>query len=101
FDPITRQKGRGPFYNQLLSFGTMRALIPFQESFCCCHYQSEGVSCPSLSKRKVFEGRRGVEWIAAERFESASQNSFLIPTSQKVAEPRVSSGAEVKKFAPR
>ena len=41
---------------------------------------------------------RGGERIAAERPESASQNSFLIPTSQKVAEPRVSSSAEVKNF---
>jgi hypothetical protein len=31
---------------------------------------------------------------------SASQNSFLIPTSQKVAEPRVSSGAEIKNYVP-
>ena len=43
-------------------------------------------------------GWGGDERIAAERSESASQNSFLIPTSQKVAEPRVSSGAEVKTF---
>jgi hypothetical protein len=41
----------------------------------------------------------GGERIAAERSESASRNSFLIPTSQKVAEPRVSSGAQVKIFA--
>ena len=42
--------------------------------------------------------RRGGERIAAERSESASQNSFLIPTSQKVAEPRVLSGAGVKNY---
>jgi hypothetical protein len=39
------------------------------------------------------------ERIAAELPESASQNSFLIPTSQKVAEPRVSSAAKLKKSA--
>jgi hypothetical protein len=40
------------------------------------------------------------ERIAAERSEIGSQNSFLIPTSHKVAEPRVSSGAEFMQSAP-
>jgi hypothetical protein len=39
------------------------------------------------------------ERIAAERSENASQHSFLIPTSEKVAEPPVSSGAEIKNYA--
>jgi len=34
--------------------------------------------------------------IVAERAEITSRNSFSIPISQKVAEPRVSSGAEIK-----
>lgn len=50
----------------------------------------------NLSKRKIFASRR--QRIAAESAESASQNSFLIPTSQKLENPRVSSGAEVKIF---
>jgi len=33
--------------------------------------------------------------------ETASQNSFSIPASQKVAEPRVLSGAEIVNSAPR
>ena len=33
--------------------------------------------------------------------EIASQNSFSIPTSQKVANPRVSSGAEIMNYAPK
>ena len=41
----------------------------------------------------VPEWRRGGR-IAGELPESASQNSFFIPASQKVADPRVSSGAE-------
>jgi hypothetical protein len=45
--------------------------------------------------------RRGGEWNAAERSESASQNSFSIPTSQKVAALRVSSAAEIKIYAVR
>jgi len=49
-------------------------------------------------KRRYLRGWRGGERIAAEHSESASQNSFLIPISQKVAEPRVSSGAEVITF---
>jgi len=39
--------------------------------------------------------------MVAERSEITSQNSFLIPTSQKVAERRVSSGAEIKKSETR
>jgi hypothetical protein len=51
-------------------------------------------SCPNirikgkrLSKRKVFERPVRRRAVAAERSESASQNSFLIPTSQKGGEP--------------
>jgi hypothetical protein len=46
-------------------------------------------------------GRRSVERIAAERSEIACQNSFLIPTSQKVAEPRVLSGVKLMNLATR
>jgi len=43
--------------------------------------------------------RRGGWRNVGERSESASQNSFSIATSQKVAAPRVSRGAEFKIFA--
>ena len=47
-------------------------------------------------KGRNLRGRGGNTRIAAERVESASQNSFLIPTSQRVADPRVSTGADIK-----
>ncbi len=48
--------------------------------------QVVSVRCAQLSQKGRFlRGRQGGERIAAERSESASQNSFLIPTSQKVA----------------
>jgi hypothetical protein len=49
----------------------------------------------SQKGRFLREWRRGGR-IAGELRESASQNSFSIPASQKVADPRVSSGAERK-----
>ena len=51
-----------------------------------------------VSTMQNLRGRRGGERIAAERSESASQNSFLIPASQKATEPRVSSGAKFNTF---
>jgi hypothetical protein len=53
----------------------------------------------NLSKNKVFERVAGRRRIAAEHPERGYQNLFAIPTSQKVAEPRVSRGAEIKIFA--
>jgi len=50
------------------------------------------------SLKNDLRGRRGGARIAAERAESASQNSFLIPTSQKVAERRVLRRAKIKNF---
>ena len=38
-------------------------------------------------KGRFLRERRGGGWNVAERSESVSQNSFSIPTSQKVAEP--------------
>src|ERR1700726_1508729 len=52
----------------------------------------------SSQERRNLRGRRGGARIAAEHAESASQNSFLIPTSQKVAERRVLRRAKIKNF---
>jgi len=49
----------------------------------------------ALRPEQAFHVPRRGGGIAIELPESASQNSFSIPGSQKVADPRVSSGAEV------
>jgi hypothetical protein len=51
---------------------------------------------PTSLEKEDFEKEAPRLPLALETGENASQNSFLIPTSQNVAEPRVSSGAEIK-----
>jgi hypothetical protein len=56
---------------------------------------------PCAQNNIFLRGREAANGLAAERSESASQNSFLTPTSQNVAEPRVSSVAQFKTFETR